>query len=209
MNNIDTILSVIENPTRRRILTALVREPHYPLQLSRELGVSQQAIMKNLDIMERSGLVESRRESSDKGPFKTVYRPTSEFTLTVDLRNGMFRATLSEPDRVEAAQRNDDMELEEIRESLSEIDKRISEFDKLREEMIERRNVMIRSFMSGPVAGGLDYLERSMLYEMLNSPGHDIMEVSRDMGVREDRMTKIMNDIECRCRDFREGMKDE
>ena len=204
MNDIDTILSVIENPTRRRILMALVREPHYPLQLSRELGVSQQAIMKNLDILERSGLVESWRESSDKGPFKIVYRPTSEFTLTIDLRNGMFRATLIEPADAGPAPEDDVQELEKVRESLSEIDKQIGEFDRMREMMIERRNMMIRSFMSGPIASDLDYLGRSMLYEMLNSPGHDVKEVSKDLGVREDRMTEIVNDIECKRRDAKE-----
>ena len=43
MNDMDTILAIVENPTRRRILQAVVREPHYPLQLSKELGISQQA----------------------------------------------------------------------------------------------------------------------------------------------------------------------
>jgi len=203
MNDIDTILSVIENPMRRRILMALVREPHYPLQLSRELGVSQQAVMKNLDILERSGLVESRRESSDRGPFKIVYRPTSEFTLTIDMRNGMFMATISEPESNWSNDESIDMEFGEVRESLSEIDRQIAEFDRLRKEMIERRNVMIRSFMNGQIADGLDYFERNILYEMLNSPGHDLREVSRDMGVREDRMTQIMNDIEERHKDIK------
>jgi len=198
MNDIDTILSVIENPTRRRILMALVREPHYPLQLSRELGVSQQAIMKNLDILERSGLVESWRESSDKGPLKIVYRPTSEFTLTIDLRNGMFRATLSEPEGCGADQNGGDMELGAVRESLSDIDRQICEFDRMREAMIERRNMMIRSFMNSSITDDLDYLSRNVLYEMLNSPGRDVGEVSRNMGVREDRMAEIVNELECR-----------
>jgi ArsR family transcriptional regulator len=52
MDELDVLLSVIENPTRRRILEALVREPHYPLQLSRELGMSQQIIMKHLKVLE-------------------------------------------------------------------------------------------------------------------------------------------------------------
>jgi predicted transcriptional regulator len=195
MNDLDTILSVIENPTRRRILTALVREPNYPLQLSRELGVSQQAVMKNLDILERSGLVEWRKESSDKGPEKIVYRPTSEFTLTIDLRSGMFRATLSEPEYFLEDEGPEDMELDAVRENLMEIDRQIDEFNRLREEMIEKRNAMIRSFMSGPIASELGYLERSILYEMLDSPGHDTTEVSRDMGVRDDLLIKMMKDI--------------
>ena len=43
MYDMDSILAVVENPTRRKILQAVVREPHYPLQLSKELGISQQA----------------------------------------------------------------------------------------------------------------------------------------------------------------------
>ena len=39
---LDGLLRVLENPTRRRIMERLARESHYPLQLSRELGVSQQ-----------------------------------------------------------------------------------------------------------------------------------------------------------------------
>jgi len=201
MNDLDTILSVIENPTRRRILMALVREPHYPLQLSKELGVSQQAIMKNLDILEKSGLVESWKESSDRGPQKIVYRPTSEFTLTIDLRNGMFRATLSTPESAEDAQENEELAFDEIRETLSEIDRQISEFDRMREEMIERRNRMMHSFMHSPLASELGYLERSIIYEMLNSPEHDASEVSREMGVRDDMTAKIMNEIESKCKD--------
>ena len=57
MMDIDMILSMVSNPTRRRILEALVRGPCYPLQLSREIGVSQQAIMKNLDLLEKNGMV--------------------------------------------------------------------------------------------------------------------------------------------------------
>jgi predicted transcriptional regulator len=195
MNDLDTILSVIENPMRRKILTALVREPHYPLQLSKELGVSQQAVMKNLGILERCGLVEWRKESSDRGPEKIVYRPTSEFTLTIDLRSGMFRATLSEPETVHGAPETGGRELEEVRGSLSEIDRQISEFDRMREEMIERRNMMISSFMRGPIASNLDYIERNMIYEMLNCPENDAGEVSKNLGIREEMMTQMMKDI--------------
>ncbi|MDR0309299.1 MAG: helix-turn-helix domain-containing protein [Candidatus Methanoplasma sp.] len=203
MNGIDMILSVVENPTRRRILMALVREPHYPLQLSKELGISQQAVVKNLDILERSGLVESQKESSDKGPYKTVYRPASEFTLTIDMRNGMFRTTLSEPEGHMAVQDIYDMGLEAVRENLSEIDRQINEFDKLREMMIERRNIVISSFMNSSVVSELDYFGRSMLYCMLNSPGLDVERVSQEMGVREDRMARVLDDIENKCRDAR------
>ena len=72
MNDIDVLLTMIENPTRRRILESLVKEPHYPLQLSKELGISQQAVMKNLNVLEKNGFVISYQESSSMGPMRTV-----------------------------------------------------------------------------------------------------------------------------------------
>lgn len=208
MYDLDTILSVVENPTRRRILQALVREPHYPLQLSRELGVSQPAIMKNLDILEKSGLVESWRESSDRGPDKIVYRPTSSFTLTIDMRNGMFRTSLVTADQDDTVPDDGGMELKEIRRNLSEMDDQIEEFEKLRAEIVRRRNMMINSFMNSASAD-LDYIRRNMLYEMLNFPNMNISEVSKDLGIREDEAEEMAHEIECVCKDAKEGGKNE
>lgn len=204
MYDLDTILSIVENPTRRKILQALVREPHYPLQLSRELGISQPAVMKNLEILERSGLVESWRESSDKGPDKIVYRPISSFTLTIDMRNGMFKTNLIATDRTEESDEGHVLNLNEIREDLSEIDRQIEEFDRLRGEMIRRRNMMISSFMNGSVTDDLSYLSRSLLYELLNSPDHDLTEVSKNLGLRDDQTTMMVEEIECKCKDAKE-----
>ncbi|MDD4222652.1 MAG: helix-turn-helix domain-containing protein, partial [Candidatus Methanomethylophilus sp.] len=90
MNDLDSLLSIIENPTRRKILQAVVREPHYPLQLSKELGISQQAVVKNLNLMEKEGLLVSYRRSSDRGPERIFYKPSSEFTIIIDMRDNMF-----------------------------------------------------------------------------------------------------------------------
>ena len=91
LSDLDTLLSVIENPTRRRILEALVREPHYSLQLSKELGMSQQAIMKHMKVLEECDLVRSYPGESDQGgPARKLYVPTTKFTITVDFGPGLF-----------------------------------------------------------------------------------------------------------------------
>lgn len=200
MQELDTVLSAIENPTRRKILQALVREPHYPLQLSRELGVSQQAIAKNLNVLEKCGLVESWKESSNRGPDKTIYRSTSSFTLTIDMREGMFMINLASPENGTASDYDNDMELKEIRMSLLEIDRQIDEFDKLRANIIEHRNTMINSFMNRSFVSDLDYLERNLLYGLLNRPDHNIAEVSKDLGMREDKITELAEEIEYKCK---------
>ena len=59
---LDELMGVLENHTRREILSKLAKETHYPLQLSKELNVSQQAIMKHLKVLEDYDLVESFEE---------------------------------------------------------------------------------------------------------------------------------------------------
>ncbi|GIS44462.1 MAG: hypothetical protein Ct9H90mP16_15320 [Candidatus Poseidoniales archaeon] len=67
VTDFDTALSILENRTRRSILEHLVREAHYPLQLADLLGVSQQAIMKHLKVLEDAGFVVSEKVPSEKG----------------------------------------------------------------------------------------------------------------------------------------------
>lgn len=66
MVGFDESLSILENPTRRSILRHLVKEPHYPLQLSELLDVSQQAVVKHLKVLEEAGFVDSEMKKSDK-----------------------------------------------------------------------------------------------------------------------------------------------
>jgi len=84
--DLDEILAVLENPVRRRILKKLSTDTNYPLQLARELNVSQQAIMKHLKVLEDAGFVSSVEERSDKGgPPRKVYVPTKRFSIRIDL----------------------------------------------------------------------------------------------------------------------------
>ena len=52
LNEVNELFYLLENPTRRRILELLSREGHYPLQLSKEMSVTQQAVVKHLNILE-------------------------------------------------------------------------------------------------------------------------------------------------------------
>ena len=153
MDDLDRILSVVENPTRRRILQAIVREPHYPLQLSKELGISQQSVVKNLDVMERNGMVVHYRQSSNVGPDRILYRPSSEFTILIDLRNGMFETHMVSPETKNEDKEKEDTKIEETKEfqetrnRISDIDRQLKELNEVRSQMIGERNRLIRSFL--------------------------------------------------------------
>ena len=205
MTDMDSILSIVENPTRRKILQAVVREPHYPLQLSKELGISQQAVVKNLNLMEREGLVVSYRESSDRGPDRIFYKPSSEFTITIDMRNSMFEMRMiSTGERMEDRNpSSDDQEnktheeqkLEEVRAKISSIDRQIAEFDRRRSAMVRQRSDLINEFLDGTDLRNLDYEHRELLYDMLNRPNWSAEDISKSLGFNESVVSRMIDDI--------------
>ena len=63
----DEAVTILENRARRSILQHLVKEPHYPLQLSELLDISQQAVMKHIKVLEKAGFIEAEIVPSEKG----------------------------------------------------------------------------------------------------------------------------------------------
>jgi len=97
MLNLDELLMVLQNPTRRRILELLSQETHYPLQIARELGISPQSVMKHLRVLEEHGLVRSFEESSNSGgPPRKYYAPTKGFSIRIDAGPGLFDTIIIE-----------------------------------------------------------------------------------------------------------------
>jgi ArsR family transcriptional regulator len=198
MDDIDILLSMVENPTRRKILESLVKEPHYPLQLSKELGISQQAVMKNLSILEKNGMVDSYQESSSIGPMRTFYEPSSEFTLVIDMRNGMFSARIMEPNDEEYKEDHEvQMEgLKKRRERISEIDKKIDELNRERSRYIRERETLMASAIGQLNDSSCGYAHKSLMYEILNEPDRSIDQLSSDLGIRKDIVENMVGDIE-------------
>ncbi len=163
MDELDILLSLVENPTRRRILERIVREPSYPLQLSKELGVSTQAVMKNLTLMEHHGMVERTEVRSDMGPNRFLYAPRREFTLVVDMRQHAFTARVTVPEaEADAAEAG--------AARLKEIDERIDEIDNERSALLREREMMIGS-MTGATEEGNDEADGNSAEEMTINGG--------------------------------------
>ncbi|MCX8173229.1 MAG: helix-turn-helix domain-containing protein [Thermoplasmata archaeon] len=87
---IDDFLMVVHNPLRRKILSRIVQGRCYTLQLARELGTTQQAVMKHIKILERYGIVECVEEESHEGPKRKCYFPTRSFVLWISLQPNLF-----------------------------------------------------------------------------------------------------------------------
>lgn len=139
MDDLDVLLTLVENPTRRQILQRIAEEPSYPLQLSKELRISTQAVLKNLALMERHGIVQRTDVKSDMGPSRAVYRPSTEFTLIVDMRTRTFSARIirsEDPGKIPDG---------DMKQRISEIEERIKELDRERSRLISTRNSMLQA----------------------------------------------------------------
>ena len=94
MPGFDDVLSILENKSRREILELLTKEPHYALQLSDLLQISQQAVVKHLGILENAGFVSVDKVPSEKGgPPRKVYKVTESFCLRLDLGPRLFKTS--------------------------------------------------------------------------------------------------------------------
>jgi ArsR family transcriptional regulator len=87
----DSILDILGNETRRKILFVLSQEPMYFNQLSKEIGIGQQAILRHMQALENRGLIKTYAEKSDLGaPDRKYYRLSSSFSLTIALSQDSF-----------------------------------------------------------------------------------------------------------------------
>ena len=87
----DAILDILGNDTRRRILAALADEPMYFNQLSKEVNIGQQAMLRHLQALEKGGLIETYSGKSQFGaPNRKYYKLSSAFSLTISISKDDF-----------------------------------------------------------------------------------------------------------------------
>ena len=206
MSQLDLLLSIIENPTRRRILQTLVREPHYPLQLSKELKISQQAVIKHLKVLEESDLVSCYFEESDLGgPRRKIYIPTMKFTLIVDVGSGYFNAELLNLDRrgrgdsPEAFEHESieeiGLEVKRLRDIISHADNELEEIQGRRGELIELKDNTLGKARRLVEHSIDDYQLRRVIYEFIHRPDLDLGEIAKELTLRDEVVRDTVRNI--------------
>lgn len=76
---------LLGNPTRFEILRRLSQEPMFLGQLSRELSVHQQAILRHLQELIERGFLETYEDESIRGPPRKYYRLTKTVRVSVQI----------------------------------------------------------------------------------------------------------------------------
>jgi len=209
-SELDAVLGTVENPIRRRIIARLSEEPNYQLQLSKELGLSQQLVAKHLVTMEDAGLVSTISQDSPRGPQRKEYLLKKSFSVTIDLAPNLFRARMFSFGAVPGVQEADEralmvtqvsdlMRYQEGTSRIKPLTRVVAEVDKKLKDMEEERAVLlyIRSLAlreAAKITTSLPSDDRRKVIRYLMREESDGMSAS--LGLQKQVVGEILEEIE-------------
>ena len=208
-SDFDDILQLLQNPTRRKILEVLSREEHYPLQLSRTLNTSQQAISKHLNAMESKGIVISKRSKSDKGgPPTKIYTLNREFSIRIDIGPALFEAEVDILDPVEAEdymqmkgklQKYEDVDyLKSKMRVISGIEEELGDLERKRRILLKIKENTFREAYNFIHDNFDDYRERIILYYVIRTGTTDPRKIAKHLRMRDEEVAGLLKGLEDR-----------
>ena len=213
-SELDSILLTVENPVRRKIIKRLSQEPTYQLQMSKELGFSQQLVAKHLDAMEETGIVSSLMESSPRGPMRKEYLLNKSVSVTIDFAPNLFRARMLTLDvlpevlerqssaydlipRVnEAIRHPEDSKIGALGRMIAEIDKRLTSLEDERSVLLYLRHLTMKEVAEVISGMNLPPEKKKVLYHIIDEQDTDVREISRTLNLREEIVQTLLADID-------------
>ncbi len=210
---LDSILVTVENPIRRRILRRLSEDRGYQLQLSKELGLSQQLVAKHLESMEGAGLVTSSMEASPRGPKRKEYLLQKSVSITIDLAPNLFRTKVFSFGAVPGPERpsdsaalvakmndvlrypDDASKIGPLAEVIAEVDRQLVQMEDERAILLYLHSLAIREATkaSSSLRKGD---RRRLLQHLLSEQSDDIFSMSESLGVEATLVGDILAQIE-------------
>jgi len=210
---LDAVLGTVENTIRRKIIARQSQEPNYQLQLSKELGLSQQLVAKHLVTMEGAGLVSTVFEDSPRGPQRKEYLLRKSFSVTIDLAPNLFRARMfsfganpggqegesppQAPSQTIDALRFPDeaSRIKPLAQVVAEVDKKLKEMEEERAVLLYLRSLALREAAKASTSlGKAD--RRKVLRFILREQRDGIGDMSASLGLHQQVIGDILEEIE-------------
>ncbi|MCL4337551.1 MAG: transcriptional regulator [Candidatus Thermoplasmatota archaeon] len=140
-----SLISAMENNTRREILRGLILDQSYAFQISRWIGVSQQAINKQLDLLEKANLILSTGMiPSSSGAPRKIYKPTGFSTLIADYSRNFIEIKRYEIPEKEQENATDLTKLpRELLDSLNKAEEELNELMERRTELVQEKDSLL------------------------------------------------------------------
>ena len=210
-SELDAVLGTVENPIRRRIIARLSEEPNYQLQLSKELGLSQQLVAKHLVTMEGAGLVSTVFEDSPRGPQRKEYQLKKSFSVTIDLAPSLFRARMfsfgAVPGVQEAGEHahlmasgafrypDEASRIRPLAQVVAEVDKKLKEMEEERAVLLYLRSLALReAARASTTLGRAD--RKNVLRYIMKEQRDGIGDISASLGLQQQVVGDILEEIE-------------
>lgn len=210
MDAVDNMLSLLENKVRRGILKRLVKEPHYAYQLAEQIGVSQQAITKHLNQLEKAGMIQSEKIPSSKGPEKRIYSVQTSFSIRIDLgpdlfkleqrklpKGGPMRLSSKVPSNskkiAEMISGRKKIGLDEAIYMLSDLEDSLNQLDEQRDALIALHQHVKNKATSNLENEFKEYEERQLVHSVFNNPNQelDIEELAFELQMPENNAKEL------------------
>ena len=202
-----SILDLLGNDTRRRILAALSHEPMYFNQLAKEINIGQQAILRHLHALEESGLVEAYTEKSDLGaPDRKYYRLNSSFVLTILLSQDDFKITNQEISelrymksmrhykKLDVMAENTGHAISHLQENLLTIEHDMINLEKRLNDLRAIKQIILHK-LHEVGKDNFEQEERKVLYTIVEQSPKSVTELSDMVDVRESNLRSIITSM--------------
>jgi ArsR family transcriptional regulator len=201
----DIILDILGNDTRRKILSILSQEPMYFNQLAREIDIGQQAVLRHLQALEESGLIETYAEKSKLGaPDRKYYRLNNSFILTISLSEDDF--TVKKQEIVESRHKESKKyykaldlmpkdaadALASLQSSLSDIETEMSALESRLNDLRALKQLILNKLHKIGMEG-FEEDERKILYMIVKESPSSIAELSDLIDEKESDLRTIIS----------------
>lgn len=170
--DIEAFISAIENSTRREILRSLILDQSYALQISRIIGVSQQAINKQLDLLEKANLITSAGLiPSSFGAPRKIYRPTGFSSLIADYSRNFITVRRYEIPLDQTSQDPDEgkKDISDLIHNLQTIEDQLQDLMNQRMNLIARKDRIMGRINSYIAQMAPDLLSRMILMDYIDT----------------------------------------
>jgi ArsR family transcriptional regulator len=207
----DIILEIISNETRRKILSILSEEPMYFNQLAKKLAIGQQAVLRHMESLERSGLVETYAERSTLGaPNRKYYKVKRSFNLNVSLSKNSFSLINREIKEIRFYDESNlfnDFDLESmpadnpnksllylseiflnIEDQINDLEDRANNLRAIKQRVLNRLQIVCEDM-------GLESLERNILYTIIKRSPKDREDLINMMNVSASDLNTAIYDL--------------
>ena len=192
-DEIEGLFEALENNTRREILRRLILDDTYAFEMSRMIGVSQQAINKQLEMLLKANLISVVGViPSSSGASRKIYRPTGFSTMIVDYSRNFFEVKRY-PIEIEHDGNVDitsDSNLDLLR-NLREINGKIENVMAEREKLVKKKDAVLGKLNQKVGSFSSDPMTRDILLTFLDNLS--IQETALKFGLPEEFINeKIM-----------------